>query len=180
MTVEQQGLSQIIAIDVTLGDAILAADIANAMAQAYIDIKKGEVQASLRDTAKWLSSQVVEFEARARASAAEVERFRVSEGLGDAARLDALAIQLSRLNENLATATQTREGLEDRLADVAQDDQGQAEREQLSRDLQTAEARETALRQSAEEISTRLSELTRANTTLEQLEQRSAADRIHV
>ena len=175
VAVEQQGLSQIIAIDVTLADAVLAADIANAMAQAYIDIKKGEMQASLRDTAEWLSSQVVEIESRAQASAAEVERFRISEGLGDATRLDALAIHLSRLTENLTTATQTREALEDRLAEI--DDQGRVERERLSSDLKTAKARETALRRSAEEMSTQLGELTRANTKLQQLEQQAAADR---
>lgn len=175
VSVNQQGLTPVIEITVTLDDAILATDVANAMTQTYIDLKEQQTQATLRSFVEWLSAQVAESGTRVETSASKVETFRVSAGLGEPVQLITLSAQLNRLNENLTNATNVRESLEVRRRDI-EEGTSQDVIAQIERELQTAYAREAALRTSAEEISARLDKLTQASAQLQQLEQEAAAD----
>lgn len=173
-SVRRRGLSRVVEIDVTQNDPILAADIANAVAQAHIAIRQEEVRASIRDAAEWLTEQVVELEGKAQASAAAAATFRTSAGIGDVRQIEGLSVQLSQLNANLEDAEEDRRSVSQRLEALPEDD---ARRAGLESTLQSVLAREAALDASVADISARLEELSRANIQLLQLEQQASADR---
>lgn len=173
-SVRRRGLSRVVEIDVTQNDPILAADIANAVAQAHIAIRQEEVRASIRDAAEWLTEQVVELEGNAQASAAAAATFRTSAGIGDVRQIEGLSVQLSQLNANLEDAEEDRRSVSQRLEALPEDD---ARRDGLESTLQSVLAREAALDASVADISARLEELSRANIQLLQLEQQASADR---
>ena len=101
--------TRLINIDVTAHDASLAATIANAVAQAYLERNRTSQVKDASDATTWIGSNINEVKAQAEAAESALERFRAESGLLSGNNNVTLnAQQLSELNTQLSQATAAR------------------------------------------------------------------------
>lgn len=101
--------SRVISVAFTSKDPRTAADVANALASAYLTWQQGEKLKQNRDASKWLSDQIDDLRQRVADSEAKVETFRSQSGLfAGRNNLTLNAQQLSELNSQLILAKAQR------------------------------------------------------------------------
>lgn len=105
LTVEGGTQSQIINIGYQSDDPTEASEVVNAIADAYIEFGLESRLGTLKDTAKWLGSQLDELKATLQASEDKLAAVRNSSGLMDSEQQARIAnTQLSNLNTELVRA----------------------------------------------------------------------------
>ena len=107
--------TRLINIDVTAHDAALAATIANAVAQAFLERNRASQVKDASDATTWIGSNINDVKAQAEAADSALERFRAESGLlwgNNNVTLNAQ--QLSELNTQLSQATAARTEVEAR------------------------------------------------------------------
>ncbi len=101
--------TRLINIDVTAHDAALAATIANAVAQAYLERNRASQVKDASDATTYIDSNINEVKAQAEAAESALERFRAESGLLSGSNNVTLnSQQLSELNTQLSQATAAR------------------------------------------------------------------------
>jgi uncharacterized protein involved in exopolysaccharide biosynthesis/Mrp family chromosome partitioning ATPase len=97
--------SSVIAVNYTSGDANLAAQVANKLADVYIDWQREAKLEQTKDATAWLSAQIDVLRQRVAEAEEAAERFRSSEGLFSGTNNTTLnAQQLSELNSQVILA----------------------------------------------------------------------------
>lgn len=115
LEVFQLSKSSVIAVEYTSGDSSLAAKIANALADKYIEWQRKEKLEQTKDATAWLSSQIEVLRKKVEESEAAVEQFRKSAGLyAGSNNVTLSAQQLSELNSQLILAQAQRSEAEAR------------------------------------------------------------------
>lgn len=105
LSVEGGTQSQIINISYQSDDPVEAAEIINAVADAYIEFGLEARLGTLKDTAKWLGNQLDDLKATLQASEDKLAAVRNSSGLMDSEQQARIAnTQLSNLNNELVRA----------------------------------------------------------------------------
>ncbi|MEZ5924955.1 MAG: exopolysaccharide transport family protein [Hyphomicrobiaceae bacterium] len=111
--------SHVIAIEFTSTDPKLAADIANAVATAYIESNRLEQLRRDSDATSWIGSRIEELKSDAETAEAALERFRAQAGLLEGQNNVTLnSQQLSELNSQLTAATTQRSEADARAKEV--------------------------------------------------------------
>jgi uncharacterized protein involved in exopolysaccharide biosynthesis len=111
--------SHVIAIDFTSTDPKLAADIANAVAKAYIDRNRLEQLRRDTDATSWIGSRIEELRTDAATAEAELEKFRAQSGLlAGQNNVTLNTQQLSELNTQLTAIKTQRSEAEARAKQV--------------------------------------------------------------
>ena len=100
--------SRVIALDVWSYDPVLAADIANGMAQAYLNESKAAKSRSNKQATEWLSGRIKELQKKAQADEAAVERFRARAGLLQGTTNSLTAEELSGIKGQIIVASANR------------------------------------------------------------------------
>jgi len=101
--------TRLINIDVTAHDSALAAVIANAIAQAYLERNRASQVKDASDATAYIGNSIDEVKAQAETAESALERFRAGAGLLSGNNNVTLnAQQLSELNTQLSQATATR------------------------------------------------------------------------
>jgi len=100
--------SRVIALDVWSYDPVLAADIANGMAQAYLNESKAAKSRSNKQATEWLSGRIQELQEKARAAEARVERYRAQAGLLQGTTNTLTAEELSGIKSQIIVASANR------------------------------------------------------------------------
>jgi succinoglycan biosynthesis transport protein ExoP len=118
VSVSQVGLSHVIAIGYEARDPELAATMANAIAQLYIEARLEQQFDVVKQASAWMSGHISDLEDKVRASERAVEEYRVQSGLIDADGTDLLSQQLSELSSKLLTIRAERAAAESRLSEV--------------------------------------------------------------
>jgi len=97
--------SQIINISYTSGDPQLAAQIINALSEAYIQFGLTSRLSEVKNTQNWLSEQYVQLKTQLRDSESKLSEFRNQQGMVDTAQQQRMAnTQLQTLNSELIRA----------------------------------------------------------------------------
>jgi polysaccharide biosynthesis transport protein len=105
LSVEGGTQSQIINISYQSDDPVEAAEVINAVADAYIEFGLEARLGTLKDTAKWLGDQLDELKATLQASEDKLSSVRTQSGLMDSEQQARIAnTQLSNLNTELVRA----------------------------------------------------------------------------
>ena len=105
LTVNGGTQSQIINISYMNEDPILAADVVNAISEAYIEFGLESRLSQIKDTAEWLSEQLEELRITLQESEDKLRNFRLSQNLMDTEQQERLAnTQLQTLNTELVRA----------------------------------------------------------------------------
>ena len=116
LRVSNDGRSYTIYIAFVAGDALVAARIANAYAEAYLDQQVEFQQAGTRRAVEWLGSKLVDLRAQLERSEIAVEQLRRDSGLIKSNGVLPQALRISTLNSELALARSNRAAAEARLA----------------------------------------------------------------
>lgn len=105
LSVFQLAKSSVIGVDYTSGDSSLAAEIANKLADVYVNWQRQEKLEQTKDATAWLSAQIDVLRKRVAEAEAAAEQFRSSQGLFSGTNNTTLnAQQLSELNSQLILA----------------------------------------------------------------------------
>lgn len=105
LSVYQLDKSSVIAVDYTSGDPTLAAKIANALSQAYINWQRSAKLEQTRTATSWLDTEIRALRQRVAKAEAAVERFRTEKGIYAGTNNTTLTSQqLSELNSQLILA----------------------------------------------------------------------------
>lgn len=97
--------SQIINISYLNEDPLLAADVVNAISEAYIEFGLESRLSQIKDTAEWLSEQLEELRVTLQESEDKLRNFRLSQNLMDTEQQQRIAnTQLQTLNTELVRA----------------------------------------------------------------------------
>ena len=105
LSVFQLTKSSVIAVDYTSGDPGLAAEIANKLADVYINWQREAKLEQTKDATAWLSAQIEVLRKKVAEAEAAAEQFRSSQGLFSGTNNVTLnAQQLSELNSQLILA----------------------------------------------------------------------------
>ncbi|MCB9929311.1 MAG: GumC family protein [Alphaproteobacteria bacterium] len=118
LEVERIGRSHALRIAVTGHDAGLAADAANALADAYLDQQLAAKHAATAEASAWLDKRIADLRARAEEAERAVEDYRVATGLIDANGSTVTTQQLAELNTQLVTARAETAAARARLSQV--------------------------------------------------------------
>jgi exopolysaccharide transport family protein len=111
--------SRVIAIEFSSEDPELAADVANALASAYLEVQSGAKLASNAGAAAWLEPEIAAMRERVREAEARVAAFRSDSDLFLVAQNDTLsARQLSDISTELSQVRGERADAEARAANV--------------------------------------------------------------
>jgi len=100
--------SRVIALDVWSYDPVLAADIANGMAQAYLNESKVAKSRSNKKATEWLSGRIQNLQEKARVAEEKVERFRARAGLLQGTTNTLTAEELSGIKGQIIVASANR------------------------------------------------------------------------
>lgn len=100
--------SRVIALDAWSYDPVLAADIANGMAQAYLNESKAAKSRSNKKATEWLSGRIKDLQEKAREAEAKVERFRARAGLFQGTNNTLTAEELSGIKGQIIVASANR------------------------------------------------------------------------
>ncbi|HYJ59026.1 MAG TPA: Wzz/FepE/Etk N-terminal domain-containing protein [Methyloceanibacter sp.] len=115
LSVFQLAKSSVIVVECTSGASVLAAEIANKLADAYIDWRRAAKLEQTKDATVWFSTQIDVLRAKEEEAEAAVEQFKSSEGLFSGSNNITLsAQQLSDLNSQLIFAKVQRSEAEAR------------------------------------------------------------------
>ncbi len=109
LTVYQVSKSRVIAVDFESRDPVVAANVANSLADAYLTWQQKEKLEQTRNASQWLNSQIATLRKQVEVSEAKVEQYRSTSGLisgSNDVTLDAQ--QLSELNSQLILAKAQR------------------------------------------------------------------------
>ena len=121
LNVYQVGTTRVIAVEFSSSDPSLARDVANRVADLYIEQQRRaglDTNVQARD---WLSQQIAELRSRVAASEAEAEAFRARTGLHESgAGTQFQSQQLSELNTQLGQARAARVAAQARVANMEQ------------------------------------------------------------
>jgi capsular exopolysaccharide synthesis family protein len=105
LLVEGGTQSQIINISYLNEDPLLAADVVNAISEAYIEFGLESRLSQIKDTAEWLSEQLEELRVTLQESEDKLRNFRLSQNLMDTEQQQRIAnTQLQTLNTELVRA----------------------------------------------------------------------------
>ena len=105
LLVEGGTQSQIINISYLNEDPVLAADVVNAISEAYIEFGLESRLSQIKDTAEWLSEQLEELRITLQESEDKLRNFRLSQNLMDTEQQQRIAnTQLQTLNTELVRA----------------------------------------------------------------------------
>lgn len=105
LTVSGGTQSQIINITFENKDPVLAADVANAISESYIEFGLEARLTQIKDTASWLTEQLEELRKNLQESEDRLRNFRLSQNLMDTAQQQRIAnAQLQTLNTELVKA----------------------------------------------------------------------------
>lgn len=111
--------SHVIAIEFTSSDPKLAADIANAVANAYIESNRLQQLRRDSDATDWIGSRIDELKADAETADAALEKYRAQSGqLAGQNNVTLNTQQLSELNTQLSTTRAQRSEAETRAKEV--------------------------------------------------------------
>lgn len=111
--------SRVIAIEFSSEDPELAANVANALASAYLEVQSGAKLASNADATAWLEPEIAELRERVQEAEAAVAKFRADSGLFLVAQDDTLsARQLADISGELSRVRAERADAEARAANV--------------------------------------------------------------
>jgi len=100
--------SRVIALDVWSYDPVLAADIANGMALAYLNESKAAKSLSNKQATEWLSGRIQDLQEKARVAESRVERFRARAGLLQGTNNTLTAEELSGIKGQIIVASANR------------------------------------------------------------------------
>jgi len=100
--------SRVIALDVWSYDPVLAADIANGMAEAYLNESKAAKSLSNKQATEWLSGRIQDLQEKARVAEARVERFRARAGLLQGTNNTLTAEELTGIKGQIIVASANR------------------------------------------------------------------------
>ena len=121
LTVNGGTQSQIINISYMNEDPILAADVVNAISEAYIEFGLESRLSQIKDTAEWLSEQLEELRITLQESEDKLRNFRLSQNLMDTEQQERLAnTQLQTLNTELVRAQTQLSQAQELYAQVTQ------------------------------------------------------------
>jgi uncharacterized protein involved in exopolysaccharide biosynthesis/Mrp family chromosome partitioning ATPase len=105
LSVYQLAKSSVVAVDYTSGDSGLAADVANKLADVYIEWQRKAKLDQTKDATAWLSAQIETLRPKVAEAEAAVEQFKASQGLFAGTNNVTLnAQQLSELNSQVILA----------------------------------------------------------------------------
>jgi capsular exopolysaccharide synthesis family protein len=105
LVVEGGTQSQIINISYLNEDPVLAADVVNAISEAYIEFGLESRLSQIKDTAEWLSEQLEELRVTLQESEDKLRNFRLSQNLMDTEQQQRIAnTQMQTLNTELVRA----------------------------------------------------------------------------
>jgi uncharacterized protein involved in exopolysaccharide biosynthesis/Mrp family chromosome partitioning ATPase len=117
--------SRVIAIDFSSADPKLAADAANAIANAYIDMQRAAKRDTTADATKWLESEIADLRTKVKDAEAKVETYRSQQGLfqsdvpgGGQTAVTLPEQQLSDLNAELTKVKAARADAEAKAAQI--------------------------------------------------------------
>lgn len=97
--------SRVIVAQFSSQDPVLAADVANAVTQRYLQLQQAAKQATLQQASSWLSSQIEELSRRVAEAEAKVEDFRSKSNLYVGTNNSTLSTQqLNELSNDLSRA----------------------------------------------------------------------------
>lgn len=117
LTVYQVSKSRVIAVDFESRDTLVAANVANTLADTYLAWQQKEKLEQTRSASQWLNNQIATLRKQVEASEAKVEQYRSNAGLiagSNNVTLDAQ--QLSELNSQLILAKAQRTEAEARAS----------------------------------------------------------------
>lgn len=118
LSVSREEFTRVIRISFTFEDAKLAAEAANALADAYVQNTLDVKYAGTREAADWLNKQLEELRGRVAESEAAVERVRQGEALVQGRSAKLVSEQISALNRQLLDANAETERLRSRLRQI--------------------------------------------------------------
>jgi uncharacterized protein involved in exopolysaccharide biosynthesis len=105
--------TQLLYISATALDPVLAADIANAVAEEFIRLTKERANAPARQREDRFTAQLAELKSKVTAAQARVEDFRQRYGMTDLGRSGGDDVVMADLQTKLLTVQSTRKQLED-------------------------------------------------------------------
>ncbi len=119
LSVFQLTKSSVIAVDYTSGDPGLAAQIANKLADVYINWQREAKLEQTKDATAWLNSQIEVLRGKVAEAESAAEQFKASEGLFSGSNNVTLnAQQLSELNTQLILAKAQKSEAEARAGQI--------------------------------------------------------------
>jgi capsular exopolysaccharide synthesis family protein len=104
LNVASKGRSRVIGISVSTDDPVLAADAANAVAEAYIDEQLGAKVDATAHAHQWLEERVAELHKQAIAAATAVENYRQRMGLMQGRTSSLLNEEVSEIGQQVVQA----------------------------------------------------------------------------
>ena len=104
LRITREGQSYVIDIKVSNPDPVIAAELANGLADQYIASQVSERQDSAIKATRFLKTRANELRSQVEAAEAKVEKFRANNLLVDGGTLDAARQQLGQLNNQLVLA----------------------------------------------------------------------------
>ncbi|MDT8855530.1 hypothetical protein RNZ50_10990 [Paracoccaceae bacterium Fryx2] len=118
VSVQRSGVSNVIEIAFTSRDPQLAAQIPNAMIQAYLDARDAQLRAQLGTTKDWLSGRIEDQRRRVALMEAEADAFRAANGQNNATSQAESAFQITSLTERQTAIQRERTDIETSLTAI--------------------------------------------------------------
>lgn len=119
LTASQKGRSYVIGVTIRTGDAVLSAEIANALADAYIDdqlLAKNDATSRASD---WLKQRIEKLKEQSALADASVEQYRAEQSVGDGQGAAVTEQQLAEINSQLVSARASRAEAEARHSQIS-------------------------------------------------------------
>lgn len=113
-----QPSSYVMTVRVDMADPVLARDIANGLAEAYIALSIDNRRAAVMRATDWLDRQLADLRTKVEGAERAVAEFEAQSLISDGGTLDTVSKQLSDLNAELAAIRTARVGAEARLAQL--------------------------------------------------------------
>lgn len=120
LTVSRQEWTKVVQISFTFEDPKLAADAANALAEAYVQNTLEIKYSGTREAAEWLDNQLNHLRQRVEESEAKMERVRQGEALVQGRNSQVVSEQISAINQQLLEAQAQTARLGARLKQIVE------------------------------------------------------------
>jgi len=121
VTIEPRRNTRLVGISVDHADPRLAADAANGIAESYIRFNLDTKLRASRDAEEWLSEQLAKLKSYAEASAAELQKYRVGQGmLGTQEQPQVTSQRLTEVNRAYLESQGQRIAIESKLRELTQ------------------------------------------------------------
>lgn len=118
LTAMQSGISYVIGITTHAHDPQIASDIANAVAEEYIDNQLEAKQEATRRAIRWLDNRLVELELQLRTAEDAVVNFLADQAMRGEGNAESITQQLYELNRTIVVARSERSLADSRLTHV--------------------------------------------------------------